>query len=204
MALPPLCSSPCSVSAGHSWLRWRQKQCPDYSCSRPGHWLCWLWRQPKLSVRGRGTKRLLILAKALDYAKKGLGAVLTHIPAASDLSASGATALSVAIVALVCFLAGLVARTVTAQPVVDALESSVLSKIPAYEVFEAIVCSACGGDKFGRIGADEREVLELPPTKPVVLISGATSVPLARSSSPESPAAIPGALKFARLAPASR
>ena len=106
--------------------------------------MCWLWRRPKLSVRGRGTKRSLILAKALDYAKKGLGAVLTHIPAASDLSASGATALSVAIVALVCFLAGLVARTVTAQRIVDALESWVLSKIPAYEYLKREGASALG------------------------------------------------------------
>ena len=106
--------------------------------------MCWLWRRPKLSVRGRGTKRSLILATALDYAKKGLDAVLTHIPAASDLSAGGATALSVAIVALVCFLAGLVARTVTAQRVVDALESSVLSKIPAYEYLKREGASALG------------------------------------------------------------
>jgi hypothetical protein len=48
------------------------------------------------------------------------------------LSAGGATALAVVLVALICFLAGLLARTVPAQHVVNALESSVLSKIPAY------------------------------------------------------------------------
>jgi hypothetical protein len=37
------------------------------------------------------------------------------------------------LVALICFLAGLLARTVPAQHIVNALESSVLSKIPAYE-----------------------------------------------------------------------
>ena len=74
---------------------------------------------------------IVILAKAFEYAKKGLNAVLVHIPAASDLSAGAATVLSVALVALVCLLAGLVARTVTAQRVIDKLESSVLSKIPA-------------------------------------------------------------------------
>jgi len=47
------------------------------------------------------------------------------------LSAGAATALSVVLVALLCFLAGLLARTVPAQHVVNALESSVLSKIPA-------------------------------------------------------------------------
>ena len=63
---------------------------------------------------------IVILAKAFDYAKKGLNAVLVHIPAASDLSAGAATALAVAVVALVCFLAGLVARTMAAQRVIDA------------------------------------------------------------------------------------
>ena len=73
---------------------------------------------------------IVILAKAFDYAKKGLEAVVVHIPAASNLTAGEATALAVALVALVCFLAGLVARTVTAQRLIDALESSVLTKFP--------------------------------------------------------------------------
>ncbi len=87
---------------------------------------------------------IVILAKALDYANKGLDAVLAHIPAASDLSAGGATALSVALVALLCFIAGLVAHSVTAQRVVGALESSVLSKIPAYEYLKREGASALG------------------------------------------------------------
>jgi uncharacterized membrane protein len=61
---------------------------------------------------------IVIFAKAFDYAKKGLNAVLVHFPAASDLSAGAATALSVVIIALVCFLAGLIAHTVVAQRVV--------------------------------------------------------------------------------------
>jgi uncharacterized membrane protein len=87
---------------------------------------------------------IVILAKAFDYAKKGLNAVLVHIPAASDLSAGAATALAVVVVALVCFLAGLVARTMAAQRVIDALESSVLSKIPAYDYLKQESASALG------------------------------------------------------------
>ena len=87
---------------------------------------------------------IVILAKAFDYAKKGLNAVLVHIPAASDLSAGAATALAIALVALVCLLAGLVARTVTAQRVIDTLESSVLSKIPAYDYLKQESASALG------------------------------------------------------------
>ncbi len=87
---------------------------------------------------------IVILAKAFDYAKKGLNAVLVHIPAAADLSAGAATALAVVVVALVCFLAGLVARTMAAQRVIDALESSVLSKIPAYDYLKQESASALG------------------------------------------------------------
>src|SRR5271157_4212828 len=86
----------------------------------------------------------IIIAKAFDYAKKGLNAVFVHVPAASDLSAGAGTALSVAIVALACFLAGLVARSVTAQRVVNALELSVLSKIPGYEYLKQESASALG------------------------------------------------------------
>ena len=91
-----------------------------------------------------GADRLLIviLAKAFDYAKKGLNAVFAHIPAASDLSVGAATALSR--VALVCVLAGLVAHTVTAHRLIDALESSVLSKIPAYDYLKQESASALG------------------------------------------------------------
>ena len=87
---------------------------------------------------------LVILAKAFEYAKKGLNGIFVYFPAAYELSAGAATALSVAIVALVCFLAGLLARTVPAQHIVNALESSVLSKIPAYEYLKQESASALG------------------------------------------------------------
>ena len=94
---------------------------------------------------------IVILAKALAFAKKGLGAVLVYVPVASDLSAGAATALSVAFVAVVCFFAGLVAHTVTAQRVIDALESSVLSKIPAYEYLKQESASALGVAQIGEL-----------------------------------------------------
>jgi uncharacterized membrane protein len=94
---------------------------------------------------------IVILAKAFDFAKKGLNAVLVHFPAASDLSAGAATALAVALIALICFLAGLIARTVTAQHLIDALESSVLSKIPAYDYLKKESASALGVADFGEL-----------------------------------------------------
>ena len=94
---------------------------------------------------------IVILAKAFDYAKKGLNAVVVHIPAVSDLSAGVATVLTIALIALVSFLAGLVAHTVTAQRVVDILESTVLSKIPAYEYLKQESASALGVAEVGEL-----------------------------------------------------
>jgi hypothetical protein len=50
---------------------------------------------------------IVILAKAFGYAKTGLHAVVAHIPGVSDLSVGVTTALSIAMIALVCLLAGL-------------------------------------------------------------------------------------------------
>ena len=87
---------------------------------------------------------IVILAKAFDFAKKSLNAVLVHIPAGSELTAGAATVLSITIIALVCLLAGLVANTVTAQRLVNALESSLLSKIPGYDYLKQESASMLG------------------------------------------------------------
>jgi hypothetical protein len=50
---------------------------------------------------------IVILAEAFGYAKTGLHAVVAHIPGVSDLSVGVATALSIAMITLICFLAGL-------------------------------------------------------------------------------------------------
>jgi uncharacterized membrane protein len=94
---------------------------------------------------------IVILAKAFGYAKTGVHAVVVHIPAVSDLSVGLATALSIAMIALVCLLAGLVAHTMIAQRFVNALESSVLSKIPAYEYLKQESASALGVAEIGEL-----------------------------------------------------
>jgi hypothetical protein len=67
---------------------------------------------------------IVILAKAFGFAKTGLQAVVVRIPGVLDLSVGVATALSIAMITLVCLLAGLVAHTLIAQRFVNALESS--------------------------------------------------------------------------------
>jgi uncharacterized membrane protein len=86
----------------------------------------------------------VILAKALEYANKVLQGLAVHILTASELGAAAATAMSVVIIALVCFLAGLIARTVTAQKLINGLEASILSKVPAYEYLKQEGASALG------------------------------------------------------------
>ncbi len=86
----------------------------------------------------------IVLAKALEYTNKVLKALAAHILAASELSAAGATVASLVVIALVCFFAGLIARTVTAQQLVKVLESSILSKVPAYEYLKQEGASAFG------------------------------------------------------------
>jgi uncharacterized membrane protein len=94
---------------------------------------------------------IVILAKAFGFAKTGLQAVVPHIPGISDLSVGVATALSIAMIALVRLLAGLVAHTLIAQRFVNALESSVLSKIPAYEYLKQESASALGVAEIGEL-----------------------------------------------------
>ena len=94
---------------------------------------------------------IVILAKAFGFAKTGLQAIVVHIPGVSDLSVGVATALSIAMIALVCLLAGLVAHTLIAQRFVNALESSVLSKIPAYEYLKQESASALGVAEIGEL-----------------------------------------------------
>ena len=87
---------------------------------------------------------IVILAKAFDYAKTGLQAIFVHIPGISGLSVGVATAFSIAMIALVCLLAGLVAPTLIAQRRINALESSVLSKIPGLRISETGECKRLG------------------------------------------------------------
>ena len=94
---------------------------------------------------------IVILAKAFGYAKTGVHAVVVHVPGVSDLSIGVATAVSIAMIALVCLVAGLIANTLIAQRLVNALESSVLSKIPAYEYLKQESASALGVAEIGEL-----------------------------------------------------
>ena len=93
----------------------------------------------------------IVIAKALEYTNKFLRILTSQILAASELSATGATVMSIVVVALACFFAGLLARTVTAQKLIKVLEDSILSHIPAYEYLKQEGASALGLTEIGEL-----------------------------------------------------
>ena len=87
---------------------------------------------------------LVVLGKALDLARRALKPLAALVP---DRMASGATTgtvLAIVLIALLCFLAGLLAQTLLAQRIITQLESSVLSKVPAYEYLKQASASVLG------------------------------------------------------------
>ena len=87
---------------------------------------------------------LFVLSKAFEIARRGLKPVAAIIP---DRLVSGTTTeaiLAIVLIALSCFLAGLFARTRPAQQIVAELESTVLSKVPAYEYLKQAGASVMG------------------------------------------------------------
>jgi uncharacterized membrane protein len=85
---------------------------------------------------------IIILAKALAYAKQVVHPLVGLVPAASRFHSTALIA--VVLVTFLCFLAGLIARTAKAQKLVKGLESSVLCKLPAYDYLKQQSTSALG------------------------------------------------------------
>jgi uncharacterized membrane protein len=85
-----------------------------------------------------------VLSKALDLARAWLMPVAKLLPDAWISGPTAATALGVAALAIICFVAGLFADTRVAQAIVKELESKVLSKVPAYEYLKEAGASVMG------------------------------------------------------------
>jgi uncharacterized membrane protein len=86
----------------------------------------------------------LVLSKAFDFARRGLKPVEAMIPAQLAARVSTEVVAAIAFIVLLCFLAGLFAQTRLAQGFVTELESSVLSKVPAYEYLKQAGASIMG------------------------------------------------------------
>ncbi len=85
-----------------------------------------------------------VLSKAFDVVRRGVKPLTALIPDALASGPTMTTILTILLLGLVCFLAGLVAQTVLAQKIVSALEATVLSKLPGYEYLKEAGTSVLG------------------------------------------------------------
>ncbi len=92
----------------------------------------------------------VLLDKAMSLALKIAKPVSQHIPAEFDFGMAKGTLLAIVALALICFLAGLLARTKVAHDAVGALESSVLSKVPAYIYLKQASGNLLGLDELAK------------------------------------------------------
>jgi uncharacterized membrane protein len=85
-----------------------------------------------------------VLNKAFDFARRGLKPVARMIPDQLVSGAAMEAIMAVGLIVLLCFLAGLIARTLAAQKIMSELESAVLSKVPAYDYLKQAGSSMMG------------------------------------------------------------
>ena len=92
----------------------------------------------------------ILLDKAMSVALKFARPIAEKVPDVLDIGVARVTLLAIVLLMLICFLAGLLAGTAAAQKVVRGLESSILSKIPAYEYFKQVTGGVLGTDDLSR------------------------------------------------------
>ena len=85
-----------------------------------------------------------LLNKAIDLARRGLKPVEKIIPDQLVSGTTMETIMAVGLIVLLCFLAGLFARTLMAQKFTSKLESAMLSKVPAYDYLKQAGSSMMG------------------------------------------------------------
>jgi uncharacterized membrane protein len=86
----------------------------------------------------------ILLDKAIALAAKFAKPLAKQIPETWNFGVGMVTLLSIGLLVLICFLAGLFARTKLAQQLVGALESSILGKIPGYFYVKRVSASMLG------------------------------------------------------------
>ena len=86
----------------------------------------------------------IVLNKAFDLMRRGLQPLTALIPQSLASGPTMTAVLAIFMLALLCFLAGLSARTALAQKVVSSLEATVLSKLPGYEYLKEAGTSVLG------------------------------------------------------------
>jgi uncharacterized membrane protein len=87
---------------------------------------------------------IVVVEKAISVARKVLRPVLAVVPEGSILGVSLATVASVAALLFLCLVAGVAARTVAAQRLVNRLENSLLGRVPAYGLLKSAAEGVAG------------------------------------------------------------
>ena len=90
----------------------------------------------------------LVLNKAYKAAGQVMQPLIGLVPTEVASRAAASATLASLVLALVCFFAGLLARTQWAQRIVNGLEASVLSKVPGYEYLKQAGASVLGADEM--------------------------------------------------------
>lgn len=90
---------------------------------------------------------VIVLGKALSLFKRMAGPMASLLPVDTVAGITVANILSVAILALICFLAGLLARTSLASRAVENAESRFLWQIPGYAFVKGMTESLVSQDK---------------------------------------------------------
>jgi uncharacterized membrane protein len=86
----------------------------------------------------------VVLSKAFDFVRRGLQPLTALIPQTLASGPTTTAALTVLLLGIMCFLAGLFAQTLLAQRIVSGLEGTVLSKLPGYEYLKQAGTSVLG------------------------------------------------------------
>ena len=96
---------------------------------------------------------VVLMGKALGIAHGLVDPLAKHLPIESVGGLRMARILAVVLVVVVCFAAGLAARTSLARKLVIALEGTVLSRVPGYELVKSF--------SLGLLGVEEQQMF--PP-----------------------------------------
>ena len=86
----------------------------------------------------------IVLSKAYDFVRRGLLPLMALIPQKLASGPTMTAALTILLLGLMCFLAGLLAQTLLAQRIMSGLEATVLSKVPGYEYLKQAGTSVLG------------------------------------------------------------
>lgn len=97
---------------------------------------------------------LIIIEKALEFAKRMIAPVAEHLPVASILGLRTPWLLALALILGFCFFAGVFARTSVAKRFVSWLESAILGNLPGYSLMKSL-----GGELTGADGSQAPPVV---------------------------------------------